>query len=408
MQSGARLSKFTPKPEPKVQEKPQIEEKLPEQQPEPRVAKEKFTITRELPSLDDAPAPEPEVEIETEKENPVTEIVEEKPVEKVELELPVISDIRDTKDEITDTEEPHKKEKTFKVNFSIPQISRSRFDGMRTRKISSSKLMLAAITLVVVGIVGAISALLYIESSPSTGKALSAARETLSNVQTMSFTLNSSFDLLSTPTDEDIAKGAKETDLVMVYKATGKYDKGARKMDIDGEYQSMGEQLVFKQTLIANDTYIKYSGREYIKGTANDAILSIQSIEAQNLYPKLTDDTKFGFGAEEMIGGENTYRFRAYPASNLIDEYIVNYLSDIVKKLYPLNPPVITAEDIEHGEVGYRLWVAIATYRPVKLQMLLGNIKIDLGAKGIITITDFQTDLLISSINQTVVIDVPI
>lgn len=391
MQSGARLSKPTPKP--KAEDVTEAV-KEPEVKAEPRVAKEKFIITRELPKE----------EIHTESAE--AEIVEDQPIEKVELELPVLSDIKDIKEEITEPEEVSKKGKSFKVNFSLPQVSRPRFTAPKI--VSSGRLTLAAIVLVVVGIVGALTALLYIESQPSTGKALTAARETLSNVQTMSFTLNSGFDLLSTPSDVDVANGAKETDLVVVYKATGKYDKVARKMDIDGEYQSIGESLVYKQKLIANDVYIKYAGRDYVKGSLNDAILTIQSIEAQNLYPKLTADTRFGFGAEEMINGVNTYRFRAYPTSDLLDEYVVNFLSDIVEKLYPLNPPVITTEDVEHSEAGYRLWVTVDSYQPVKVQMLLDSVEIDLGGRGTITITDFQTDLLISSLNQPVVVDAPI
>ena len=57
---------------------------------------------------------------------------------------------------------------------------------------------------------------------------------------------------------------------------------------------------------------------------------------------------------------------------------------------------------------GYRLWVDVDSYRPIKLQMIMEHVEIDLGDKGTIEITDYQTELLISSLNQSVVIDAPI
>lgn len=413
MQSGARLSK----PKQKVQEPVETEVKVehvvveppnepePEVKPalppeEPRIPKEKFTITRELPSLEEAPVQE---KILAPAE---PQMIEDKNFEKVEVELPAIDGLKDLKEEITDSERIPLKDRSFKVNFSMPRIGRPKLE--MSESINSNRIMLVAIILVVTGIIGAITGLLYIESQPSTGKALNSARESLSNVQTMNFTLNSSFDLKSTPTDEAILGGAQEIDLVMTYKVTGKYDKVARKMDIDGEYQSIGESLSFKQTIIANETYIKYAGRDYIKGDLDDSILDIQSIEAQNLFPNLKDDTRFGFGAEEMIGTENTYRFRAYPSESLLNEHAFNFLSDIVRKLYPLNPPVIEASDMKVTNAGYRVWVGVNSYRPVKLQMIMEHIEIGLGDKGTIEITDYQTELLISSLNQSVIIDAPI
>lgn len=430
MQSGARLSKPTPKPKEEEPEVPKVvipEEEVKPVEPEvsaqvikevkePRVPKEKFTITQLPPIADDLEVEEipepvieepvievklPQIEQPVEKLGPaLPEIMA--PQERFEVELPVLKDI---KEEITAPTRP-RMEKSFKVNFTLPRISAPKF---KAPNLEPNRIIQVAISLVVVGIIGAVTGLLYIESQPSTGKALSAARETLANVQTMNFKLNAGFDLTSTPSDEDILNGSRQIEIVMVYEANGKYDKVARKMEIDGSFKSIGEELTFDQTVIANDVYIKYEGRDYIQSTnLEDGILTIQNIESQNLFPKFTNTTTFGYGAEEVIGSENSYRFRAYPSEDQLREYIVNFVGSLIKKLYPLNPPTIVADDVEYTNSGYRVWVGVNSYRPTKLQMLFDQIDINLGDMGTIKIEDFQVDILLSSLNQAVVIEKPI
>lgn len=369
--------------------------------PEPRVAKEKFI----LPPLEEAKAIKPARKIKTKASK---QIIAEKPAEKIEVELPVLSEIRPIEEDIASAAAKFK-DKSFKVNFKMPKFNLPKFPKIeRPAGFSSPRLLVLGITLVIVGIVGSLVALMYIDSQPSTGKALSAVRETLANIQTLNFTLSSGFDLTSIPTTEGAAQGAKETELIMVYKATGKYDKVAREMEIDGEYQSFGESLTYKQILIANDTYIKYAGRDYIKGDADDAILTISNIESHNLFPRLDASTRFGFGAEETIGGVNTYRFRAYPTQDLLTGYANNFIADIIKKLYPLNPPDISTQDTTVTDAEYRIWVAKENYQPVKIQILFDKVQIDLGERGIIDISEFQAELLFSGVNQPMSVESPI
>lgn len=287
---------------------------------------------------------------------------------------------------------------------SQPESTNEYTDGFPTvtpRSSGGRWIWLAVLVLFII-LVGAGALFAYIELRPSPAKAYAKAWEQLTDISSLNFDFTLSFDL------KIEAEDTSNLDTVVVFSGVGKYDKPGRKILVEGEDQSLGNKLAYKQTILGETVYIKYNDRNYLATQNLDtAVLTIQDLEAVNMFSTFTPQTRYGYGSEEMLGMNNTYRFRVYPADQPVKDYVERLLSKVLRTLYPVATVELDADTITFGEVGYRVWVDTVTYLPRKLQLRIPTVSAEAEDKQL-NLTDLEVNLVLLEINPTVSINAPI
>lgn len=271
-----------------------------------------------------------------------------------------------------------------------------------TRRQSGGKWIWFTVLILFLILVGAGALFLYIELRPSPAKAYAKAWEQLTDISSLNFDFTLSFDL------KIEAEDTSNVDSVVVFSGVGKYDKPDREILVEGEDQSLGNRLAYKQTIIGNTVYIKYNDRDYLASQNLDtALLTIQDLEAVNLFSTFTPQTRYGYGSEELLGVNNTYRFRVYPSDKPIKDYVDLLLSKVLRTLYPVATVEVDTDSITFGEVGYRVWVDTVTYLPRKLQLRIPTVSAQADDKEL-SLADLEVNLVLLEINPAVSINAPI
>lgn len=275
-------------------------------------------------------------------------------------------------------------------------------------KRENNSLLYFFVFFLVLAIGAAVGLLVYIQSQPSSAQGFAVAKDALVEVRSADVTLNVNYDLKIIPTEFQQSQGTNTVSSSLRLSGKTLVDTIKQQSQFTGTYKSIAETLDINYVYDAGTNYTKYGDKDYV--VSADQKFELFTPHDFSLHDMLLGEdgtAKYGYGSVDSVTSEPAFRYKYYPTTAKINNYVAEFVGKMIRNLYSVNPPTITVDNVSVTDFEWRVWSATKDYHPTQIQIKIGKIIMDLGALGTAEITNYTAELDLNSLNEGVSIEVP-
>lgn len=239
--------------------------------------------------------------------------------------------------------------------------------------------------------------------------AFKKATETISDYETAKFDIEIEAKYIM-DSNESVYNQSIQAD----FKGFGELDIKKQEMKLDVDMIYAGEKINMKEILVDEVLYVKMGDEDWNEVALDDLegedmAYDIEDVKSDQIWARLSSDYDFDYKGMETINGKEAYNYsieldrkETYDFAERMAESMGLGFSTAGGEESSFNE-----DDIDVSGIEYEVWVEKSTNMPIKEEIRIDEIKIEIFGWGYMKIKDVKMDYLYTSFNEEVDIEKP-